>query len=131
MKIAVAYDVRQCYDRVCECLQSENGVSAAQFAIEYPELRSILRRIQAMSQSVYGDIHANLTDTEVLPINLLRCKLSFFGVSKFDPKSRLWVRNTMFQGAPLASDIGSDFADDWYFPVMPAIDQENAQSTCR
>jgi len=131
IKIAVAYDVRQCYDRVCECLQSENGVSAAQFAIEYPELRSILRRIQAMSQSVYGDIHANLTDTEVLPINLLRCKLSFFGVSKFDPKSRLWVRNTMFQGAPLASDIGSDFADDWYFPVMPAIDQENAQSTCR
>jgi hypothetical protein len=45
--------------------------------------------------------------------------LSFFGVSKFDPKSRLWVRNTMFQGAPLVDDIGTDFADDWYFPVMP------------
>jgi hypothetical protein len=48
---------------------------------------------------------------------LLRCKLSFFGASKFDPKSKLWVRNTMFQGAPILSDIGKPFADDWYFPI--------------
>jgi hypothetical protein len=124
MKMAVAYDVRQCYDRVCEHLAAHPGASAAEFAISHPEMRCILRRIQTLSQSVYGDIHANLTDVDVLPIHLLRCKLSFFGVSKFDPKSRLWVRNTMFQGAPVCSDIGGEFSDDWYFPTMPSLDEE-------
>lgn len=119
MKMAVAYDVRQCYDRICECLDSSGNMTAADFALMNPEMRSILRRIQTMSKSIYGDIQANLIDADVLPIHLLRCKLSFFGVSKFDPKSRLWVRNTMFQGAPVVGDIGDEFADDWYFPVRP------------
>ena len=118
MKMDIAYQVRKCYDQICACLEEESCETAAQFAIKYPDARSILRRIQTLSRSAYGDIHANLTDADVLPIHLLRCKLSFFGVSKFDPKSRLWVRNTMFQGAPLISDIGKPFADDWYFPVM-------------
>jgi hypothetical protein len=29
------------------------------------------------------------------------------------------VRITLFQGAPLVSDIGQPFADDWNFAVMP------------
>ena len=72
-----------------------------------------------MSKTTYGEIQANLLDKDVLPIHLLRCKLSFFGVGKFDPKSRLWVRNTMFQGAPITKDIDKECADDWFFPVMP------------
>ena len=77
-----------------------------------------------MSKTQYGDIQANLLDEGVLPIHLLRCKLSFFGVGKFDPKSRLWVRNTMFQGAPIQSDIGSNHIDDWFFPIMPFTKQD-------
>ena len=119
MPLAVAFDVRQCYDRICESIESGDCRSVAEFAIRYPELRSTLRRAQSLTQSAYGDIRANLLDANVLPTHLLRCKLAFFGVSKFDPKSRLWVRNTMFQGAPLADDIGGAVADDWYFPVMP------------
>ena len=53
-----------------------------------------------------------------MPIHLLRCKLSFFGVGKFDPKSRLWVRNTMFQGAPIIDDIEDIYEDDWFFPTI-------------
>ena len=74
-----------------------------------------------MSQSFYGDIRENLVHKDVLPINLLRCKLSFFGVSKFDPRSRLWVRNTMYQGAPLVDDFGKPFSDNWHFPIKPAF----------
>ena len=52
---------------------------------------------------------------------LLRCKLAFFGAGKFDPKSSRWVRITLFQGAPLVSEIGQPFADDWNFAVMPTL----------
>ncbi len=119
MNLAVAWDVRQCYEQVCECLAVNERMSIADFLLRHSNFRSIVRRIQTLAKDAYGDIQANLLDRDVLPIHLLRCKLSFFGVSKFDPKSRMWVRNTMFQGAPLVSDIGTEYEDDWYFPVMP------------
>ena len=92
----------------------------AHFLLRHPDQISIVRRIQTMTPLIYGDIRANLADQDMQPMHLLRAKLSFFGVSKFDPKSRLWVRNTMFQGAPLISELdsGRDL-DDWYFPVAP------------
>ncbi len=119
--IALALNVRNCYEQLAEDVSNGAADEAvAEFALRHPEHRNVLRRIQTMSRTYCGDIQANLIHDDVLPIHLLRCKLSFFGVSKFDPKSRLWVRNTMFQGAPLASDINANYIDDWYFPVMPS-----------
>ena len=126
MPLTIARLVRECYDSVndyCSNVKSDS-VSTAQFLIDQPAMASIVKRIQSMSQECYGEIRGNLADIEMRPLDLLRCKLSFFGVSKFDPKSKLWVRNTMFQGAPVISDIGQTFADDWYFPI--AGDMANA-----
>lgn len=91
----------------------------AEFLLAQPQWRSVLRRVLTLCGQRYGDIHANVLQRDLMPIHLLRCKLAFFGVSKFDPRSRLWLRNTMFQGAPLLKDIGKPYADDWYFPVAP------------
>ena len=118
--IGIALAVEQCYAAIT-ALPSEMKINnVAEFVFAYPEHRHIIRRIQTMAKTRYGEIQANLLDKDVLPIHLLRCKLSFFGVGKFDPKSRLWVRNTMFQGAPIVSDIGTQYKDDWIFPVMPS-----------
>ena len=121
MIVDVCRPVQQCYLTLCDFLDDDAESSVARFVFAHPEHRAIIRRIQTMAQTRYGDIRANLLDRDVLPIHLLRCKLSFFGVGKFDPRSRLWVRNTMFQGAPIQSDIGGDFADDWSFPVVPQL----------
>jgi len=123
--IALAFNIRRCYEQLVAEQKDAPQRSIAEFALVHPQHRSVLRRIQTMSATFYGDIQANLVDAEVQPMHLLRCKLSFFGVSKFDPKSRLWVRNTMFQGAPLTSDIGAEFKDDWYFPIMPSASSAN------
>ena len=75
-------------------------------------------RVQALAQNNYSEIRDNLVDADMAPIDMLRCKLSFFGASKFDPKSQLWTRITLAQGAPLASDLASNNAsDDWWLPV--------------
>jgi hypothetical protein len=47
---------------------------------------------------------------------MLRCKLSYFGAAKFDPKSDRWVRITLAQGAPLFDEL--DGRDDWWLPVF-------------
>ncbi|WP_418152489.1 hypothetical protein AB8615_00340 [Litorimonas sp. RW-G-Af-16] len=119
MFMGVAYQVRRAYDDI---LARNGDMTTAEFVLAHPEHRAIIRRIQTMAQTRYGEIQANLLDADVLPIHLLRCKLSFFGVGKFDPRSRLWVRNTMFQGAPLIRDIGQMTDDIWCFPIKPDAD---------
>ncbi|WP_299205063.1 hypothetical protein [uncultured Amphritea sp.] len=120
MALGVGYAVRKCYDQLCQYISEHPQHSTARFMVAQPKLRGIVRRIQSMNRCIYGDIQANLLDRDILPMHLLRAKLAFFGVGKFDPRSKLWVRNTMFQGAPLLDDIGHTFNDDWFMPLAPA-----------
>ena len=100
MPLGIALLAQQCHRRLVRDLATHPHDRVADFLFRHPEDRGIVRRIQTMAATRYGEIRANLLDRDVLPMHLLRCKLSFFGVSKFDPRSRLWVRNTMFQGLP-------------------------------
>jgi hypothetical protein len=98
-------------------LSGQNG-PIWQFLALFPQHRMAILRVQALAQNNYSEIRDNLVDADMAPIDMLRCKLSFFGASKFDPKSRLWTRITMGQGAPLASDLKANTAsDDWWLPV--------------
>ncbi len=121
--LGIAHSVRCAYD---DLKAFDADQSIARFVLKHPKHRYMIRRIQTMSQTRYGEIRANVLDADILPIHLLRCKLSFFGVGKFDPRSRLWVRNTMFQGAPLISDIGRTTSDHWCFPIKPDSDDRAA-----
>ncbi|MDO6563954.1 hypothetical protein Q4488_11230 [Amphritea sp. 1_MG-2023] len=125
MALGVGYAVRKCYDQLCDYITEHPQHSTARFMVAQPKLRGIVRRIQSMNRCLYGDIQANLLDREIMPMHLLRAKLACFGVGKFDPRSKLWVRNTMFQGAPLLEDIGKTFNDDWFMPLAPG-----AQGAC-
>lgn len=120
MLLGIGWYVRQAYTALNDFIDSYGAdAKTARFVFENPAHRYITRRMQTMAQTRYGEIRINAIDLDVLPIHLLRCKLSFFGVGKFDPRSRMWVRNTMFQGAPLVSDIGKDLGDNWCFPIRP------------
>ena len=53
----------------------------------------------------FAEIRDNLISADLLPIDLLRCKLSFFGANRFDPRSDRWVRICMYQDAPFPHEI--------------------------
>lgn len=129
MPLAIGRMVRECFDEICAYMTEFPQQDVAHFILQQPNFSGAISRIQTMAQSHYGDIRENLVHADVLPIHLLRCKLSFFGVSKFDPRSRLWVRNTMFQGAPLVSDFDKPFLDDWQFPIKPVLGATPDSST--
>ena len=67
-----------------------------------------------------NDVDLIETLKKLMSIDMLRCKLDFFGAAKFDPKSDRWTRITLYQGAPLAEDIqtGAAACDDWWLPVL-------------
>lgn len=119
MQLGIARNIQRCHAAVLEHLREQPQALTAHFLIAQPALKGTVRRLQGMAHSTYGEIRANLLAQDMLPIHLLRCKLAFFGAGNFDPKSSRWVRITLFQGAPLVSDIGRPFEDDWNFAVMP------------
>lgn len=92
--------------------------SVAAFLLARPRWRGIVRRVQTLAGLPYAEIRDNLLGRDCLPIDMLRCKLSIFGATKFDPKSDRWTRITMYQGAPTVEELASPDADDWAFPCF-------------
>ncbi|MDP7553094.1 MAG: hypothetical protein QF447_00710 [Candidatus Thioglobus sp.] len=97
----------------------DDDMLVGEFVLAHPQYRHIIRRIQNTFIMPYSEVQDNLLDESMLPLNLLRFKLAFFGASKFDPKSDLWTRICMYQGAPMPEHLADSGYDDWYFPVIP------------
>lgn len=116
MPVTVARDVH----RLRTALQSAQvSTPLAHFLVSRPQHRHVAARVQQISQLDYGEIRDNLIGDGMRPIDLLRFKLAFFGASKFDPKSELWTRIALFQGAPSPQQLTEPDADDWAFPLQP------------
>jgi len=96
---------------------SYNPISTvAEFLLKHPEHRHSVRRIQALKNLPYGEIQDNTIGADLLPIDMLRCKLSFFGAIHFDPRSDRWVRIRMFGNAPYPEELAEQDADFWAYP---------------
>ncbi|EFL90884.1 conserved hypothetical protein [Ahrensia sp. R2A130] len=85
--------------------------------MQHPEHRAIAKRVQTIAQHPYGEIRDNLVAEGIRPIDLLRCKLSFFGASRFDPRSDRWTRITLYAGAPSADELTAENAGDCFLPA--------------
>lgn len=90
----------------------------AAFLVAHPEHRHTVRRCQIVSRFEFAEIRDNTIDAKMLPIDLLRAKLSFFGAGHFDPRSDRWVRINMFKGAPFPNDLPHEPIDDWAYPAL-------------
>lgn len=110
--LAVGRDISRLYMIVGEY---ERSTTLATVLQAHPDVRHTVRRAQDAARYPYGEIRDNTIAADMQPIDILRCKLSFFGATRFDPRSDRWVRITMFQNAPLPDgDSGLlDACDQW------------------
>lgn len=92
----------------------------AHFLLQHPEHRHSIRRGQISARAPYGEIHDNTISAHMLPIDMLRAKLAFFGATRFDPRSDRWVRINMFAGAPYPETLTKANADKWVYPEVPS-----------
>ena len=67
-----------------------------------------------MNNFPYSEIQDNTIGAALVPIDMLRLKLSFFGAVKFDPRSDKWLRINMYQGAPLCHEMKNS-NDTWVY----------------
>jgi len=89
----------------------------AEVLLKHPEYRHLVRRAQLVDNHPYAEIHDNLLADHMLPIDILRCKLAFFGATRFDPRSDRWVRICMYQGAPSPFQLAESYDDAWSYPM--------------
>jgi hypothetical protein len=85
--------------------QETEGI--ARFLLAHPDHRHTVRRVQMLHDLPYAEIRDNLLDATMLPIDILRCKLAFFGATRFDPRSDRWVRISLFQNMPYPDELGA------------------------
>jgi hypothetical protein len=109
--LAIARDINKLYERV---LIQKKNLTIGIFLIENNDLRHVVRRAFITEKFPYAEIQDNTIGSKLMPIDMLRLKLSFFGANKFDPRSDKWLRINMFQGAPLPNDLKS-FNDHWIY----------------
>ena len=120
--LAIARDIVKAYESLQSCDESprDESMTVAEFLLKHPQHRHVVRRAQQIVKYPYAEIVDNLIADNMMPIDLLRCKLSFFGAVKFDPRSDRWVRINMFQHAPLPDELKNNYDDTWVFPPEPA-----------
>ena len=112
--LAIARDIKQLYE-VLSLL--ENNLSIAEFLVDNSNLRHVVRRAFIVEKFPYAEIQDNTIGKTIVPIDMLRLKLSFFGALKFDPRSDKWLRICMFQGAPLPEQLKS-YNDHWVYETI-------------
>ena len=109
--LAIARDVKKLYEKL---LNTTNISTVAEFLSKNPELRHIVRRVFIVEKFPYSEIQDNTIGKNIMPIDMLRLKLSFFGALKFDPRSDKWLRICMFQGAPLPDEL-KNYDEQWVY----------------
>ena len=109
--LAIARDISKLYSRITNM---KNSMKVGRFLLENNDLRHVVRRVFITNLFPYAEIQDNTIGSNLMPIDMLRFKLSFFGAIKFDPRSDKWLRICMFQGAPLPKDLKS-FDDHWVY----------------
>ena len=109
--MAIARDIKKLYERLSSL---KNNLKINQFLIDNSDLRHVVRRAFIIEKFPYSEIQDNTIGKNLVPIDMLRLKLSFFGALKFDPRSDKWLRICMFQGAPLPNEL-KDYNEQWVY----------------
>ncbi|WP_440910750.1 hypothetical protein [Candidatus Pelagibacter sp.] len=109
--LAIARDIKKLYEIL---LVSKNSQTVSDFLIKNSDLRHVIRRVFIVEKFPYSEIQDNTIGKNIMPIDMLRLKLSFFGALKFDPRSNKWLRICMFQGAPLPHEL-KNYDEQWVY----------------
>ena len=112
--LAIARDIAKLYKKLKSSNQSS---TVAEFLLLNQDIRHVVRRCFIVEDFPYSEIQDNTIDKNLVPIDMLRLKLSFFGAQKFDPKSDKWLRINMYQGAPLIHELNSS-DDIWMYDLI-------------
>ena len=122
LALAPARAVKQLYELLSSLetdkpTNAENMLTVGELLMQHPEHRHTVRRVQTVANYRYAEIYDNTIAASMRPLDMLQCKLSFFGAARFDPRSDRWLRVTLYQHLPYPDEISSTDPDDCFNAV--------------
>ncbi|NIF78734.1 hypothetical protein F3J20_15305 [Paraburkholderia sp. Cy-641] len=89
------------------------------FLIAHPDMRFMVGWVSTLADSHYAIARTDLLTKDFSPLRIMRFQLATYGMLKFRPRSRTWLRATLFQGAGLPRELAAGHAGDGLLPSVP------------
>jgi len=98
------------------------------FLVRYPDMRFMVAWTFTLANADYSIARMDLLSEDFSPLKIMRFQLATYGMLKFRPRSKTWLRATIFQGAPLPGELSAGSIGDGLLPEIPGsgeLDPDN------
>jgi hypothetical protein len=97
------------------------GQTLGRFLFSHPDMQFMVGWASALAGSEYAVARTDLLARKLSPLRIMRFQLATYGMLKFRPRSKTWLRATLFQGAALPVELAAGSAGDGLLPRVPAV----------
>lgn len=89
------------------------------FLVRFPDMRFMAGWAYTLAGTEYAIARMDLLALDFSPLKIMRYQLATYGMLKFRPRSKTWLRATLFQGAGLPEELAAGHAGDGLLPRLP------------
>lgn len=89
------------------------------FLVRHPDMRFMVAWTSTLASEDYSIARMDLLAEDFSPLRVMRFQLATYGMLKFRPRSRTWLRATLFQGAPIPRELSAGSIGDGLLPAIP------------
>ena len=113
-------DILGRFEELMRALESVSpDETLGRFLARYPDMRFMVGWAYTLADTEYAIARADLLALDFAPLRIMRFQLALYGMLKFRPRSRTWLRATLFQGAGLPHELTAGHAGDGLLPRLP------------
>ena len=89
------------------------------FLVRHPDMRFMAGWAYTLAEMDYAIARMDLLALDFSPLKIMRFQLATYGMLKFRPRSKTWLRATLFQGAGLPEELAAGHPGDGLLPRLP------------
>lgn len=113
-------DILGRFEELTQALESVSpDETLGRFLARYPDMRFMAGWAYTLADTEYAIARMDLLALDFSPLKIMRFQLALYGMLKFRPRSRTWLRATLFQGAGLPHELAAGHAGDGLLPRLP------------
>jgi hypothetical protein len=93
--------------------------SLGRFLVADPDMRFMVSWAYKLAELDFAVARMDLLAPDFSPLKIMRFQLAVYGMLKFRPRSKTWLRATILQGAGLPDELACGRIGDGLLPSMP------------
>ncbi len=93
--------------------------SVGRFVARHPDLRYMAGWVYTLAQCEYAVARMDLLGKDFSPLKIMRFQIATYGMLKYRPRSKNWIRATLLQGAGLPEELAAGHHGGGLLPTFP------------